>query len=129
MRRLGSEEEDLEDTISHLTIYLTGLDQLCREQATQLKHQIRRAEEAERALVKQQKRAVEAEGQAKSAQMFSQNIWRLFSEERRKRIEAGLLDGEPAETHWDKGTQTEEEILEQCLPIKKRPIRSEEESS
>ena len=47
MRGLGrGEEEDLEDTVSHLSIYLTGLDELCREQAAQLKHQIRRAEKA-----------------------------------------------------------------------------------
>ena len=32
MRRLGREEEDLEDTVSHLSIYLTGLDELYREQ-------------------------------------------------------------------------------------------------
>ena len=50
MRRLGREEEELEDTVSHLSIYLTGLDQLCCEQATQLKHKIRRAEGAEQAL-------------------------------------------------------------------------------
>ena len=61
MRNLGREEEELEDTISHLSIYLTGLDQLYREQATQLKHQIRRAEGAEQAFIVQQKRAIEAE--------------------------------------------------------------------
>jgi hypothetical protein len=33
---------------------------------------------------------------------------------------------EPEETHWDKGTQTKDEVM--CLPIKKRPIRVEEES-
>jgi hypothetical protein len=37
MRGLGREEEDLEDTVSHLSIYLTGLDELYREQAAQLK--------------------------------------------------------------------------------------------
>jgi hypothetical protein len=37
MRGLGREEEDLEDTVSHLSIYLTGLDALYREQAAQLK--------------------------------------------------------------------------------------------
>ena len=42
MRGLGREEEDLEDTVSHLSIYLTGLDELCREQASQLKHEARR---------------------------------------------------------------------------------------
>ena len=31
MRGLGREEEELEDTVSHLSIYLTGLDQLYRE--------------------------------------------------------------------------------------------------
>jgi hypothetical protein len=35
---------------------------------------------------------------------------------------------EPEETHWDKGTQTEDEVMDQCLPMKKRPIRIEEES-
>ena len=46
MRGHGREEEELEDTVSHLSIYLTGLDQLYREQAAQLKYQIRRAEKA-----------------------------------------------------------------------------------
>jgi hypothetical protein len=45
-----------------------------------------------------------------------------------RRREAGLLEGEPKETYWDKGTQTEDEVLEQCLPPKKRPNRIEEES-
>ena len=35
---------------------------------------------------------------------------------------------EPEETHWDKGTQTEDDVMDQCLPPKKRPIRIEEES-
>ena len=33
---------------------------------------------------------------------------------------------EPEETNWDKGTQTEE--MDQYLPLKKRPLRIEEES-
>jgi hypothetical protein len=33
MRGLGREEEGLEDTISHLSIYLNGLDHLYHEQA------------------------------------------------------------------------------------------------
>jgi Lhr-like helicase len=37
---LGREEEDLEDTVSHLSIYLTGLDALYREQAAQLRQLI-----------------------------------------------------------------------------------------
>jgi hypothetical protein len=40
MRGLEREEEDLEDAVSHLSIYLNGLDHLYREQAEQLKHQI-----------------------------------------------------------------------------------------
>ena len=35
---------------------------------------------------------------------------------------------EPIETHWDKGTQTEDDVMDQCLPLKKRPIRIKEES-
>ena len=44
------------------------------------------------------------------------------------RTEAGLLEEEPEETHWDKGTQIEDDVMEQCLPPKKRPIQIEEES-
>jgi hypothetical protein len=47
MRGLEREEEDLEDAVSHLSIYLNGLDHLYQEQAQQLKHQIDRAERAE----------------------------------------------------------------------------------
>jgi len=58
MRGLGREEEELEDTVSHLSIYLTGLDQLYREQAAQLKYQIRRAEKAIQEMEEQQIRAI-----------------------------------------------------------------------
>ena len=34
---------------------------------------------------------------------------------------------EPEETHWDMGNQTEDDVMEQCLPPKKRPIQIEEE--
>jgi hypothetical protein len=44
---LEREEEDLEDAVSHLSIYLNGLDHLYHEQAQQLKHQMDRAERAE----------------------------------------------------------------------------------
>ena len=128
MRSLGREEEELEDTVSHLSIYLTDLDQLYREQATQLKHQIRRAEGAEHALIVQQKRAIEAEAQIERSRGFNQTLWNAFVEKCGRRREAGLLEGEPEETHWDKGTQTEDETLEQCLPPKKRRIQIEEES-
>jgi hypothetical protein len=60
MRGLGREEE-LEDTVFHLSIYLTGLDRLYREQAKQLKHQIRRVEKPEQELEIQWRRTIEAE--------------------------------------------------------------------
>jgi hypothetical protein len=47
MRGLEREEEDLEEAVSHISIYLRGLDQLYEEQAQQLKQQIDRAERAE----------------------------------------------------------------------------------
>jgi hypothetical protein len=61
MRGLGREEEDLEDTVSHLSIYLTGLDELYREQAAQLKQLIHRVEKATQELEEQQIRAARAE--------------------------------------------------------------------
>jgi hypothetical protein len=48
--------------------------------------------------------------------------------ERRRSEEAGLMEDEPEETHWDKGTQTEDVILDQDLPPKKRRIQTQEES-
>jgi polyphosphate kinase len=127
MRKLGREEE-LEDTVSHLSIYLTGLDRLYHEQAAQLKHQIRMAEKAEQELESQKKRAIKAEEQAARSQTITQNLWQRFVEERGRRREAGLLEGEPEKFHWEKGTQTEDEVLEQYLPPKKHPIRIQEES-
>jgi hypothetical protein len=47
MRGLEREEEDLEEAVSHLSIYLNGLDHLYQEQAQQLKQQIDRVERAE----------------------------------------------------------------------------------
>jgi hypothetical protein len=117
------EEEELEDTVSHLSIYLTGLDRLYSEQTKQLKHQIRRAEKAEQELEIQWRRTIEAEAQVESSLASLQDIWRSNAQERKcikaRRREAGLLEGEPEETHWDKGTQTKDEALEQCLPPKK----------
>jgi hypothetical protein len=132
MRGLGREEKELEDRVSHLSIYLTGLDRLYSEQTKQLKHQIRRAEKAEQELEIQCRRAIEAEAQVESSLASLQDIWRSNTQEREhikaRRREAGFLEGEPEETHWDKGTQTEDEVLEQCLPPKKRPNRIGEES-
>ena len=61
MRGLGREEEDLEDTVSHLSIYLTGLDELYREHAAQLKRKVHRAEKATQELDEQRTRAACAE--------------------------------------------------------------------
>ena len=121
MRGLGRAEEDLEDTVSHLSIYLTGLDQLYREQAVQLKHQIHKTEKAIQEMELQRRRVIRAENSLAALQTQWQNYEVLWTE-------AGLLEEEPEETHWDKGTQTEDEVLEQCLPPKKCPIQIEEES-
>jgi hypothetical protein len=61
MRGLGREEEDLEDTVSHLSIYLTGLDVLYHEQTAQLKQLIHGVEKATQELEEQQIRAARAE--------------------------------------------------------------------
>jgi uncharacterized damage-inducible protein DinB len=47
IRGLEREEEDLEEAVSHLSIYLNGLDHLYQEQVQQLKQQIDKAERAE----------------------------------------------------------------------------------
>ena len=66
-------------------------------------------------------RAIRAENSLATLQTHWQN-------HKAHRAEGGWLEEEPEETHWDKGTQTEDEVLEQCLPPKKRPIQIEEES-
>jgi hypothetical protein len=55
-------------------------------------------------------------------------LWDELKERRIREEEARVEEEEPEETHWDKGTQTEDEILEQDLPLKKRHIQLEEES-
>jgi Ni/Co efflux regulator RcnB len=55
-------------------------------------------------------------------------LWDEVHKERRRREEASLMKDEPEETHWDKGTQIEDVILEQDLPPKKCCIQTEEES-
>ena len=116
MRELRREEEELEDTVSHISIYLTGLDQLYREQAAQLKHQIRRAEKAIQEVEEQRIRAVRAKNSLATLQAQWQN------HEARRGAGRLLEEEKPEETHWDRGTQTEDEVLEQCLPPKKCPI-------
>jgi chromosome segregation ATPase len=123
MRGLGREEEDLEDTVSHLSIYLTGLDALYREQAAQLKQLIHRAEKATQELEEQQIRAARAEYSLAALQAQMQEY-----ENHRGIGEWIEEEEEPEETHWDKGTQTEDEVVDRCIPIKKRPVRIGEES-
>ncbi|PUZ59004.1 LOW QUALITY PROTEIN: hypothetical protein GQ55_4G006800 [Panicum hallii var. hallii] len=124
MRGLGREEEELEDTVSHLSIYLTGLDALYREQAAQLKQLIRGIEKITQELEEQRTRAGSAEYSLAALQAQMQEY------ENRRGIGGWIEEEEekePMETHWDKGTQTEEEEMDQSLPIKKRPIRIEGE--
>ena len=133
MRGLGREEEDLEDTVSHLSIYLTGLDELYREQAAQLKQQVHRAEKATQELDEQQTRAARAEYSLAALQVQMQECEAELEEQRTRtaRAENSLAalqaqmqeyearrgiggwieeeEEEPEETHWDIGTQTEEE--------------------
>jgi phage shock protein A len=124
MRGLGREEEDLEDTVSHLSIYLTGLDALCNEQAAQLKKLIHGVEKLTQELEEQRTRAATAEYSLAALQAQMQVY------ETRNGIGGWIEEEEeeePMETHWDKGTQTENE-MDRFLPIKKRSIRTEEES-
>jgi chromosome segregation ATPase len=123
MRGLGREEEDLEDTVSHLSIYLTGLDALYREQAAQLKQLIHGVEKLTQELEEQRTRAASAEYSLAALQAQMQEY------ENRNGIGGWIEEEEeePMETHWDKGTQTENE-MDRFLPIKKRSISTEEES-
>jgi hypothetical protein len=98
MRGLGR-EEDLEDAVSHLSIYLTGLDELYHEQAAQLKQLIHRAEKATQELEEQQIRATRAEYSLAALQAQMQEY------ENRRGISGWIEEEEePEETHWDKGT-------------------------
>jgi hypothetical protein len=138
VRSLAREEEDLKDAVSHLSIYLNGLDHLYHEQAQQLKQQIDRAERAEQRIeferIKTTMVEVALENMAQDYLREREHTLRankaLWDEvrERRRREEVGLEEDEPEETHWDKGTQTEDMIPEQDLPPKKRRIQMEEES-
>ena len=121
MRGLGREEEDLEDMVSHLSIYLTSLDELYCEQAAQLKHQIHRAEKVTQELEEQRTRAARTE-------YFLAALQAQWQEYEARRGIGGWIEEEPEETHWDRGTQTEDDVMDQCLPPKKPPIRIEEES-
>jgi hypothetical protein len=138
MRGLEREEEDLEDAVSHLSIYLNGLDHLYQEQAQQLKQQIDRAERAEQRIeferIKTTMIQVALENmeqdylRERERTLMANKALLDEVRKRRRREEAGSEEDEPEETHWDKGTQTEDVILEQDLAPKKRRIQMEEES-
>jgi hypothetical protein len=138
VRGLAREEEDLEDVVSHLSIYLSDLDHLYHEQAQQLKHQIDRAERAEQRIELERVKTTMVEvtlanmerdylRERERTLIANKALWDEVKE-RRRRKEAGLEEDEPKETHWDKGTQTEDVILEQDLPPKKHCIQTEEQS-
>jgi hypothetical protein len=116
VRGLEREEEDLEDAVFHLSIYLNGLNHLYHEQAQQLKHQIDRAERAEQRIEFERVKTTMAEvalanmeqdylRERERTLMDNKALWDEVRE-RRRREEAGLEEDEPEETHWDKGTQT-----------------------
>jgi hypothetical protein len=139
MRGLEREEEDLEEAVSHLSIYLNGLHHLYQEQAQQLKKQIDRAERAEQRIELERTKTTMAEDELRNTKreylrerehtlLANKALWDELKERRRREEEAGLEEDEPEETHWDKGTQTEDVILEQDLPPKKHRIQLEEES-
>jgi CRISPR/Cas system CMR-associated protein Cmr5 small subunit len=126
VRELAREEEDLEDAVSHLSIYLNGLDHLYHEQAQQLKHQIDRAERAEQRIELERIKTTMAKvARANLEQDYlrerertliaNKALWDEVKERRREK-EVELEEEEPEETHWDKGTQTEDMIPEQDLP-------------
>jgi hypothetical protein len=139
MRGLEREEEDLEEAVSHLSIYLNGLDHLYQEQAPQPKQQIDRAKRAEQRIELERIKTTMAEFELRKTKreylrerehtlLANKALWDEVKERRRREEEAGLEEDEPEETYWDKGTQTEDVILEQDLPLKKRRIQLEEES-
>jgi hypothetical protein len=139
MRGLEREEEDLEEAVSHISIYLNGLDHLYQEQAQQLKQQIDRAERAEQRIELERIKTTMADVELHNTKqeylrerertlLANKALWDELKERRSREEEAGVEEDEPEETHWDKGTQTEDEILEQDLPPKKRRIQLEEES-
>jgi hypothetical protein len=139
MRGLEREGEDLEEAVSHLSIYLNGLDHLYQEQAQQLKQQIDRAERAEQRVELERIKTTMAEVELHNTKqdylrerertlLANKALWDEIKERRSREEEAEVEEDEPEETHWDKGTQTEDEILEQDLPPKKHRIQLEEES-
>jgi hypothetical protein len=88
-----------------------------------VKHQIDRAERAEQRIEFERVKTTMAEvalanmeqdylRERERSEMFHKNLWDELHKEHRRREEARLEEDEPEETHRDKGTQTEDVILE-----------------
>jgi hypothetical protein len=110
MRGLEREEEDLEEAVSHLSIYLNGLDHLYQEQAQQLKQQIDRAERAERRIELERIKTTMAEVELRNTKreylrerertlLANKALWDELKERRSREEEAGVEEDEPEETH------------------------------
>ena len=63
----------------------------------------------------QWKRAVRAECSLTALQA-------QWQEHEARRGVGGWIEEEPEDTHWYRGTQAEDDVMERCLPPKKRPI-------
>ena len=98
-------------------------------------------EEKEAELEEQQARATRAENSLATLQArmreyeARRGIGGWIEEEEEEEPEEAQWDlgvqteeEEPEETHWFKGTQTEDNMMGRYLPLKKRPLRIEEES-
>jgi thymidylate synthase len=108
MGGLEREEEDLEDAVSHLSIYLNGLYHLYQEQAQQLKQQIDRAERAEQKIEFERIKTTMAEvalenmeqdylREKEHSEMFHKNLWDELHRERRRRGKEVEFDEEEPE--------------------------------
>jgi hypothetical protein len=114
MRGLEREEEYLEDAVSHLSIYLNGLDHLYQEQARQLKHQIDRAERAEQRVEPERIKTTMAEvarhnleqdylREMERTLLANKALWDEVKERRRREEEAELDEEEPKKLIGTKG--------------------------
>ena len=66
--------------------------------------------------------------ESRTSRVFPSRSPSPMQEHEARRGVGGWIEEEPEETHWDRGTQTEDDVMEQCLPPKKRSIQIEEES-
>jgi hypothetical protein len=107
VRGLEREEEDLEDAVSHLSMYLNGLDHLYQEQAQQLKQQIDGAERAEQRIEFERIKTMMAEvslenmeqdylREREHSEMFHKNLWHELTRN---------VEGEEKKLNWMKKSQ------------------------